>query len=595
MGKKLVIVIGDYSAGIVDDTLNNRGELNKLRSGDSADARVLSEMIRQDPSISKVVTIPIHSRFHPGAAGALTKEAVEFAFRVLNGGEPGYEDYDDVAIQVNVAPGIINRSGEKIAGNTTETANADREAFIAGTVTKGGKTVHIGSTNVFLEGKGHTLGYLHELSKDEYTVGEFKAVGGDDFEKGLKHNNQFRSRWTLAFMQAKAKALEFVKGAVDLFEGIAKEQHALLLPDIKKSLAAGAKKVFDALKNGSFLPVKAGDAKEGFVTIISESENIDAKVNDEKYGEQLVSGISYDGNEQSAEQKAAIAGLNKVDQKNYRETRQALLAANLANEFEIGEITNRTIVLDSKDSPLTESKYTVTLKNGVKIITSNPRLLALTTNSISTVNLNGEVLIGADKDKFESEAKTFREYLKDKAIENDAYGNVKLGATFQEQLSKVDEALKESNLGGIGKVNNDEVVKLTVSANDQKFIAYYVPNQPSSFGVWGHTKISSGSTSLDGAENNKDNRQAEFFTPGCATAGEIVNVIPGVTSFTITKAELIKRDFLKTPSTIVEGTDRRLHYDDIHATFLERVFAKINLALTRLREASSSQPQAGVA
>lgn len=310
-------------------------------------------------------------------------------------------------------------------------------------------------------------------------------------------------------------------------------------------------KVFTQMKD--FLPTIRGDAKEGFVTVISDSAHIDAKLEQyyNEYRGQLISGMSFDGNE-TWQDKGLIGGLPKADQEKYRLTRQAFLAANMALEFnrEKGAGTRR-IVIDSADAPLSATNapvYEATLTNHSKIITTNPTLFALVMPHILDLKKDGKTLNYTERQEAFKDAKKFKDYLADKAIENDPYRNVKLATPFGERREEIDSLLDGE------KVPEDKAVALTVIARtgswEQERTIYYTPHSVGSFGMWGHPKISSGSTRLG------NDSQAEIFTAGCPTAGNVFTVIPGVTRFEITQAQLMDKALLETPGAEIKGTTR---------------------------------------
>lgn len=582
---KLVIVIGDYSAGTIETAVKNKEDIATLRSGDSADSRVLSEIIAQDPTVNRVITLPIARQFSPSSAGALTKEAIKFGFNILEhpGTVKGFEDVTEVSIVGNVAPGIKSLKGSNI-GQPDKESNANREAFFDGTVSKNGKTIHVGTTNAFLDGYGHAMGAATELEKEGYTFSEFKTLGGEEANRLLKENGQFRSRALLAYMNRVAGKPHEHEGE-DLLPLI-RAQHGMIGNDLKRADEAYAK---DFLKLSNFVPVVPGDAHKGYVTIISSSDKIDSALRtyagSNAYSGQLISGISFDGNE-TAQDRKIIAALNEEERANYRLTRQAFFIATLANEFHRDYDSGpRTFVIDKQDKTPDAPYYNATLTNGSVIRTQDPRLIALTTDTLESVTLDGKKLTGMALRNFRKQAEGFRHFLADKAVENDPYRNVKLARTFGQHLQDVKQAVKEAS--GNEDVPEDKVAELTITAKTgaltEERIVYYIPSSTSSFGVWGHPKLSSGSTILD-KEKAKENYQGEIFTPGCPTAGYLFTVVPGVTQFNISNAQLIDKSLLDTPSLRLTGQNGKygIHksvnsarvYHDVHDKHVQEILRK---------------------
>lgn len=612
---KLVFIIGDYSGGTFEDVLKDgidSKRISKMRSGDSADARVLSELVAQDPDVKYVITLPIFHQFSPNAAGALTKEAIKMGFQIMEDPKQakGFEDLtdvDQVSIVANVAPGIKSLTGYSVGQNENSDSNKDREAFIDGTVTKGNHTIHVGTTSAFLEGEGHTLGHVTELVKEtaelqdeneKYRLSKFEPVDGSEVQQLLEENGQFRSRALLAYMNrmaGKTHAHVELPKKDDLLV-FAKRQHKKVSPK-QKEYDLGIASDLVSLRN--FLPVRPGDAREGFVTVISSAEEIvgtpgepdgtlDRWAKNPAFKGQLISGLSFDGNE-TTEDKAVIAGLSPEDQERYRFTRQAFLAANLANEFHpyVDESVpgfrptgTRTIIIDSEDSPLSAEdrtgdnsrRYDAVLKNGAHIITATPELLALTLDTIVSVSvsINGKTLPGTELDEEDlRKVKEFREHIKGRVIENDPYRNVKLAQTFGERMEEVNNAIKyalrmedepdDNRTAGIKAVPDNKAVELTITARtgnlEEERSIYYVPSSTGSFGIWGHPKLSSGSTII-GKDKTTENFQTEIFTPGGPTAGYLFTSIPGVTQLKIVQAQLVNKSVLDMPSPTITGTNR---------------------------------------
>lgn len=589
---RLVVVIGDYSGGTVEDTLAH-DEINadKKRSGDSADGRVFNELIRQNPDVSHVVTLPVTRQFSPNSASILTRKAVEFGMDVLENPNdyPQYHAVDEVTILANVAPGVKSLSGDNVsnAGN-----NLDRESFILGTVQKNGHKIHVGSTNAFFDTEGHTLGDLANLP-DEYQVSPFKPIGGDHVQEELGRNNQFRSRWALPYMAT--REVETIEPAQDILE-IAREQYRLVPDAQRRRDEADAEAVYAQMQ--SFLPVRSGNAREGFVTIISDEQNLEAKLDEWKqaYPDALLNGLALDGNE-TVKDRTLIQTLSGEDQEKYRLTRQALLASNLANEFDKPPaIEHHTVIVDSVDSQhqKPDEVADVTLSNGSHILTSRAETLALTLDSIESISLGGQRLDEAGKQEFLQPASDFQQYLSTRAVEVDPYRNVKLGRSFGEQkgeiLEKITDGLTES-----GEIPEGKAVKLSVAARtgneEQQAEIYLIPHNSHSFGGWGFPKFSGGSTKLTSDPENlspgkaRDHYQAEIFTPGCPTAGNLFQVIPGVTQFEIKAAELVNNSLFEQPRPVLTGKERSLDgapvpgiaaapYTQVHGKYVQRLLDK---------------------